>query len=340
LIFDEKKLKYADPPLLNRFEKQRMTIDDILNKDEKELVKQLEEWTRQMSTIAGSTTEQPQHKFTRKDLFIGFNEKETLQSLIIDIKKKEPNIGEMEILQKCKEKLVAIATPDGMVRIDKSPLDFEEIQYWKNVYFQVQHHNDIADYFQDLLHKRNINVNRDGHLTIINTYSNINTDVVSCLKGITKCFVLKLSTFKTESQFQKQVNKFWFESNYELLILQCDITTVNAECIKLAKFIIEQSQNEYLQKERNNVKHACIVHHLHRENNENITLFNFMSGWKQITIEALTKQERLLSVLLKHNLCNIIETTYLFEDILKQELLWCLLCMKYPNNVKSVDHVK
>jgi len=192
-----------------------------------------------------------------------------------------------------------------------------------------------------LLHKRNINVNRDGHLTIINTYSNINTDVVSCLKGITKCFVLKLSTFKTESQFQKQVNKFWFESNYELLILQCDITTVNAECIKLAKFIIEQHRNEYLQKARKkNSKHACIIHHLHRENNANITLFNFMSGWKQITIESLTKQGRPLSVLLKHNLCDIIKSIYPFEDILKQELLWCLLCMKYPNNVKSVIHVK
>ena len=45
LVLDEKKLKDADPPLLNRFEKQRMTINDILSKDEKELVKQLEEWT-------------------------------------------------------------------------------------------------------------------------------------------------------------------------------------------------------------------------------------------------------------------------------------------------------
>ncbi|PKB94042.1 hypothetical protein RhiirA5_507749, partial [Rhizophagus irregularis] len=68
--------------------------------------------------------------------------------------------------------------------------------------------------------------------------------------------------------------------------------------------------------------------------------FNFMCGWKQITIETLAKQERPLSVLLEGNLCDIIETTYPFEDILKQEMLWCLLCMKYPNNVKSVNHVK
>ena len=38
-----------------------------------------------MSTIAGSTT---RHDFTIKDLFIGFNEEEKLQILIIDNKKK------------------------------------------------------------------------------------------------------------------------------------------------------------------------------------------------------------------------------------------------------------
>ncbi|RIA83302.1 hypothetical protein C1645_834051 [Glomus cerebriforme] len=348
LVLDEKKLKDADPPLLNRFEKQMMALDDILNKDQKELVNKLKEWTRQMSTIAGTSIFQSQNRFTQKDLFIGFNEEETLQSLVIDIKKKYPNMGEEEMFEKCKEALIAIATSDGMVRIDKSPLEFEEIQQCKHIYFQVQHHNDIADYFHDLLLSGNdVSANPDGHLIIVNTFSNINTNIKACLKNvIAKCYVLKLSIFKTESQFQKQMKQFWLDSDNELLILQCDVTTVNAECIKLAKFIIEQFRNDYLRKVRENnsmktkVKHACIVLHIHRETSANLTSFNFMCGWKQITIETLAQQERPLSVLLEGNLCDIIENIYPFEDILKQEILWCLLCMKYPNNVKSVNHVK
>ncbi|CAB4416885.1 unnamed protein product [Rhizophagus irregularis] len=341
LVLDEKKLKDADPPLLNRFEKQVMTLDDILSRQQKELVTQLVEWTKQMSTVTGTNRD----RFTQKDLFIGFCEEETLQSLVIDTINKHPNIGESELLEICKETLIAIATSDGMVRIDKSPLEFEEIQHYKNIYFQVQHHNDIADYFQDLLHEQNANTNPDGHLIIVNTFSNINTNIKACLKNvITKCFVLKLSTFKTENQFQKQMKKFWLGSDYELLILQCDTTTVNSECIKLAKFIIEQSRNEYLLKVKENNaiknKHACIILHLRRETSANLMSFNFMCGWKQITIETLAKQEKPLSVLLEGNLCDLIETTYPFEDILKQETLWCLLCMKYPNNVKSVNHVK
>ncbi|CAI2175317.1 7490_t:CDS:2, partial [Funneliformis geosporum] len=175
LVLDEKKLKNADPPLLNRFEKQRMSINDILNKGEKELFNQLQEWTWQMSTIAGTAGT----KFTINDLFIGFNKEETLQSLIIDIKKKDPMMRDRDILKKCKENLIAIATPDGMVRIERSTLEFEEIQHWKNVYFQVQHHNGIADYFQDLLQGKTVKVNQDGHLVIINTISNINTDCPS-----------------------------------------------------------------------------------------------------------------------------------------------------------------
>src|SRR4051812_28651553 len=308
-----------------------MALNDILSKGEKELVKQLEEWTLQMSTVAGN-------KFAPNDLFIGFNEEETLQSLVVDIKKK---IEEKDIFEKCKETLIAIATSDGMVRIDKSHLDSEEIQHYKHIYFKVQHHNDIADYFRDLFHEQN----QGGHLVIINTFSNINTNIKNCLRNvITKCFILKLSIFKTESQFQKQVKQFWLDSDNDLLILQCDITTVNAECIKLAKFIIEQFRDEYLRRERGNntikIKHACIILHIHRETNANVTSFNFMCGWKQITIETLTQQERPLSVLLEGNLCDIIETIYPFENILKQEILWCLLCMKYPNNVKSVNHVK
>src|ERR1043165_3346814 len=62
--------------LLNRFEKQRMAINDILSENEKGLVNRLREWTRQMSTIAGSTT---------RHNFIEFDEEETLQSLILDI---------------------------------------------------------------------------------------------------------------------------------------------------------------------------------------------------------------------------------------------------------------
>ncbi|CAG8754924.1 2170_t:CDS:2, partial [Dentiscutata heterogama] len=198
LVLDEKKLRHADPPLLNRFEKQKMTINDTLTKHEDELVQQLSNWAKQMVTIFGKNTFDPKTKFSQKDLFIGFDPDETLQSLVIDVKKSNPYSSDDAILEQCKENLIAIASSDGIIRAEKSILDPEEVAYWKNVYFKKQHHDHLADQIQALLD------NTDEFLVIINTFSNINTDVKACLQETIDCQVDKLSTFKTESQLQNR----------------------------------------------------------------------------------------------------------------------------------------
>jgi len=43
---DEKNLASADPPLLNRFEKQKMSINETLNDRQKLLVENLGDWAR------------------------------------------------------------------------------------------------------------------------------------------------------------------------------------------------------------------------------------------------------------------------------------------------------
>ncbi|CAG8839877.1 9548_t:CDS:1, partial [Racocetra persica] len=49
-------------------------------------------------------------------------------------------------------------------------------------------------------------------------------------------------------QRQKRIKQFWEESDKQMLIFQCNATAVNTEYIKLAKLIVEQSQNEFLRK--------------------------------------------------------------------------------------------
>ncbi|CAG8500146.1 9201_t:CDS:10 [Diversispora eburnea] len=338
LVMDEAKLPYADPPLLNRFEKQKMTMNDILTTDERNLVDELYKWAEQMATYPTQNMFTPSHKkFTLNDLFIGFNHDETVQSLVIDVKKNYPHLDDEGIIDKCKEYLILIATSDGMVRAEKS-LEIEEIQRWKDVYFNEQKHDNLADYFKDLLKSED-----EGVQVIVNTFSNINTDIRACLKGVLPCFIIKLSTFKTEAEFSTQINQFWFNSSkHEMVVLQCDITTVNSECIKLAKFIIEQSRHEYYTKRHEEgfiEKHACIILHMHRDQ-KSFMGFNFICGWNQITIEALAEQPKPLSRLLSGDLGEIIENIYPFEEILDQELLWCLSCIKYPSTISSLNHVK
>ncbi|CAG8799606.1 17027_t:CDS:2, partial [Racocetra fulgida] len=142
LVLDEQKVDYSDPPLLNRFEKQRMSISDIIDYDMKKLVNELIVWSEQISTLS-NTEGEAASKFNENDIFIGFNKEETLQSLVI-YNSNDPELGdEKAILDKCKELLIGIALPDGIVRSKKSMLANEEIDYWYNLYFQ-QNHESLA----------------------------------------------------------------------------------------------------------------------------------------------------------------------------------------------------
>ncbi|PKY15764.1 hypothetical protein RhiirB3_428014 [Rhizophagus irregularis] len=342
LVMDEKNLASVESSFLSRFEKQTMSINDILNDRQKSLVESLKDWSKRMTTYVGANpVTKLLNKFTHKDLFIGFDKDETLQSLVIDITKNNPEAENSEILENCKECLVAIASSDGIIRAEQSVLGRDEADRWKHLYYYKQNHDSIYDYFSTLFNQERLLTDSERHLVIVNTFSSIFTDVKCCLQGLVTCQVDTLSAFKTEAQFSNWVKHFWLKSTDNMLILQCDVTTVNTRCIKLAKFIIEQFRNEYMAKEdhmeqEKPMKHACIILHIHR--NRELTLsFNFMCGWKQITIETLPRYD---TSLLDKSLCDIINCTYPFEKILQEELLWCLSCMKYPSNDISDNHVK
>ncbi|CAG8481554.1 7050_t:CDS:10 [Ambispora leptoticha] len=349
LAMDENKLEHIDPPLLNRFEKQRLTINDILSEHHKELCEILDEWVRRISTLQGATVQRASKEFTEKDIFIGFDKEETIQSLVFDQCKKEEKDGDDDlILKRCKERLIAIASSDGIVRARQSILSMQkpkEVTELSNSYFNNGLHDDIESCLRLLLGDKNDRASREGQLVIINTFSNINTDIKACLNTLVTCQVDKLSTFKTESQLQDRIKHFWLDSDDELLVIQCDLSTVNSGCIKLSKFIIEQIRTKYLEKKRKmniNIptKHACIILHIHREQSVASAMFDFMCGWNQITVGTLTSQEKDLPVLLGGTIRDIMDSALPFEEILRQELLWCLLCIKYPSSVESVDHIK
>src|SRR5436853_7842859 len=178
-----------------------MSINDIINYRQQSLVDNLADWARRVSTLVGvNQVTQLRNKFTLKDLFIGFDKDESIPSLVIDITKNNPDADDENILEKCKECLIATASSDGIVRAERSALEQDEVNRWKFVYFNQQHHDSLYDYFSE----QKLLADSNGHLVIINKFSNINTDVKSCLQELASCQVDKLSTFKTEAQLSNR----------------------------------------------------------------------------------------------------------------------------------------
>ncbi|UZO24840.1 uncharacterized protein OCT59_017134 [Rhizophagus irregularis] len=358
LVMDEMDLPLAGPPLLNRFEKQKVSIDDILNERQMLIVKDLFNWINQMLTSFESNSDiQTHNKFTEKELFIGFDDDETLQSLVINIIKNNPEVKDEVILEKCKECLIAIASPDGVLRAELSTIERDEFNKWKRVYFHQQYHDSLYDYFNALLNQENENslANLKEHLTIVNTFSKININSKFCLQDLLGYQAYNLSIFRTESQFSNMVKNFFFESTDQILILQCDIKTINTKCIKLVKHIIEQYQNEFWAKNEqfktNNptkhIKYACLIFHIQQDYEPNSLLSNFICGWKRIFIESLEPPEIPLIDLLDKSLYEVINSklfdkivnsTMPFEKILQNELLWCLSCIEYQHSNEGYEN--
>ncbi|CAG8673435.1 15136_t:CDS:2, partial [Acaulospora morrowiae] len=344
LVLDESNLPITDPHLLSRFEKQKLSAEDILTEKQHELLKSLNTWTKQMVTIIEKNNFTVCHDFTLEDLFIGYDPEKTLQSLVISTMHQNEGATNEEILETCKESLISIASSDGIIRATKSVMRKEESLRWMRIYFsnefKNQHHDNLMNYFNGLLNSHM--VNSDPLLVVVTTFSNINTNIKGCLETVLRVQVETISTFRTEIQLQNRVKHFWLDSDDQMLVLQCEVAIMNSRCIKLAKFIVEQYRDEFLRirKVGTTSKHACIILHVHRGKKENFLSFGFMRGWKQVTIETLEPQGKHLLTILDESVTNIINTAYPFEDILKQELSWCLLCMKYPSDEDSINRLR
>jgi hypothetical protein len=77
VLVDEGKVNYSDPPFLNRFEKQLLRFDDIIDNEQKEVIQLVEEWVQEFSCIVGLS-------FSKHHAFLGLNPA-TIPSLVYQL---------------------------------------------------------------------------------------------------------------------------------------------------------------------------------------------------------------------------------------------------------------
>jgi hypothetical protein len=288
-----------------------------------------------MYTFGNDPTIQLHSKFA---LFFGFDKDESLHNLVLENTKDNHYTDHGEILMKCKERLISVLSSDGVLRIERSALERDEIIMLKNIYFHQQNHDNLCDYFESLFSVKN---STEGDLIIVNTFSDLNMDIMSCVGDPISCQIYKLSTFMTEEQLIERVKDFFLKSDDQILFIQCEYTIKNSRYIKLTKYIIEKIRNEFLINRRVHItKFVCIINHIRRDCEENL-ISNFIPGWKHITIESLEQLDIPLNKLLDKSLYDVLNSKIFrklivssmpFEKLLKDKLEWCFSCTKYPTS--------
>ena len=342
VLIDQGRVDFTDPPFLNRFEKQLLRFSDVLNGEQREIIKILKEWVRRISMIPDFKSH-----FHEEDMFIGFCD-DTLPSLVLK-NSRDPKLEGHEIVEECKRDLMMVASPDGVVRSLQSALaqtNLGEVKKLYNDYFQKPLHKGLRDYLRHSLECLELDCNGEdatkGMRLVIMTHSNIHVNVSQCLDGLVQCQTEKLSAFKSEKQLTKELERFWGSSD-SLLVLQCK-PELDASHVLLAKSIIEQHRETYIKrtidKNQRQVKHVCIVIHVQRESEANKAenqrwQFSFQSGWKQVTIDVLEDTVLPVTEFLDVSVMELLESKALsFEEVASEQLLWCFFCIKYPSSVQ------
>lgn len=339
VLMDQGRVDYTDPPFLNRFEKQLLRFSDVLDVKQRNIISNLDSWMTGISTIPNFESQ-----FHKEDMFVGFCD-DTLPSLVLKNSQDAELTGD-EILEKCKEDLMLVASPDGVVRSLKSSLaktNFEEVQTLYNNYFEKPLHNGLKEYLQHSLENLQSEPEQSEDTTsgmrlLIMTHSNIHVNISQCLEGLLQCQTEKLSAFKSEKHLTKQLERFWSSSD-SLLVLQCK-PELDATHMLLAKSIIEHQRQKYIKeaKEENQkqLKHVCIVVHVQRESEANEVQsqrwqFSFQSGWKQVTIDVLENPVLPITDCLDVSIMDLLETKALsFKNVASNQFLWCFTRIKYP----------
>ena len=345
VLVDYNKVDYADPPFLNRFEKQLLRFSDVLSGKQQQIITELQSWVSQMSSV-----EDLDEQFKESDMFMGFNE-DTLPSLVLlhSHNTEEPN--EM-IVNKCKDDLMWIATPDGVLRTQKCERlkeDSREVNMLANEYFEKSIHNGLASFITFVVNDQEFTYSCGGEVgskTIVMTYATVHTDIAQCLiHGTSTTHQLeRLGAYKSEKQLEERIHNFFFSSDKELLIFQCK-PELDGEHMLLARSIIEDKRNSYAKayKELNSTKqrkHVCILLHVRRGVKESMVhcRFNFLSGWKQVFLDALEIPSIAVNEMRNESIDNLLTSSiWSFQGFAKQCILWCFSCIKYTQNPRKEE---
>ena len=343
VLTDQPKVKFSDPPFLNRFEKQLLRFSDVLTDDQQIVITELRRWVQGMCTVEGLESH-----FKETDMFIGFHE-DTLPSLVLSHGHDTDGSLE-EVLKKCKDDLMWIASPDGVLRMQKCNLlkeDSKEVEELSKEYFKKPLHQGFASFMEHVVtnHQKSSFYASDeiGSKTVVMTFSNIHTNIRQCLGNGIRSQVERLSAYKSEKQLTERIGEFYNAPEKELLVLQCK-PDLDGTHLLLARSIIEEKRNSYKQcsPEAEGSKHVCIVVHVQRgEAADDVPWqFTFLCGWRQVFLDVLEVPPVPLNELFGKSIQKLLTSSvWSICTIAQNDLLWCFTCIKYTGSQRPLEAV-
>ncbi|XP_067665929.1 uncharacterized protein [Haliotis asinina] len=332
VLVEEQKVDLSDPPFLNRFEKQRLVMSDVLDPEAKKIAAQLQSWIEDISKVSGFESISP------TELLPIFSS-DLIPSLVHSEYKSTLDDSD-DFRNLCLQKIIKLCTPEGIIRAENSALMAKEKSLVKSIreqYFSLPIHDGLQTFLQHMLGSCSTGI----HMMVF-THSNIYVD----LPAVTQISTLhaqyeKLGSFKSEKQLSSSLQQFWSDSHHNWLFIQ--VSHVDQKHFFLLKSILELEQNRYLSTETSTgiIKHVVVIIHVDRTTQgSQVGLVNFLSGWDMAIVDCLEPQIIPLKDLLRGTLADMALRHLRKSGITFQNLFQAFACMRYTEKSRSIDSIK
>jgi len=330
VVVESSKAKDLDPPFTSRFEKQPASFACMLSINQRMTGRAVQLWVDSVTTMA--TTRRG--GFDVRDTFTGFSTN-ALESLLAVI----PEGPEAATI--CQQRLLMIASGDGIVRILASALAVEDrpsAERWCQAYFDDGGHANVAAYLR--LHASASISDGGVFKAVVSTFTSLHLfHAETHLPADLSCSRQRLGSFDTETALADTVRSFFQDDTTSLLLIECDALH-DQSSILLAKFLVDRESTEYLARNERGLGKIVIfltrVSRLAYIDDDPHLKWEvcYGSGWDYYHIDNLLMNDEewveLRGHLQSRSVLSIISRPGVFEDVVRSQLLSCFQRISYP----------
>ena len=274
IFISESEVEKADPPFLNRFEKYRLRIEDVLSENERILHLGLVKWIRLITVYDDDP------KRIRPELiFVNYN-LEYLYSLILRVRNNfeahKEEYDDEKIINICQRELIKTSTFDFPIAVHLNVHDEGIRRSLIETYYEIKSEN-FKDFCQRIL-----SCEEQVLKNVVYTYTQISDDISYPDKASIK--ELKLSSFKSEMEIVDEIKRY-FSSESHLLVIRLELAKENAHLLLIKHLLLNSLDASKHPKGR----HLMIIIHLQRFNAGNISVDTLFHNWESVMFDDLNK---------------------------------------------------
>ncbi|XP_032900200.1 E3 ubiquitin-protein ligase rnf213-alpha-like isoform X1 [Amblyraja radiata] len=258
IVIEDKDVVYKQfpIPLINRLEKHSLDMSTVLTLQQRGIAQRLEVWVGEfVSMNKGQDGTSESLTLNPSEVVIGFHA-DACASVLLQVldtahlSNDSTFEDQRAILKSAKCLLLNCATPDAVVRLERSKLGDHEIkEQWKE-YFVQQHHRSLSDYIHQHLSDAEARKHSFVEVTTFSrllTKSDINLLDKELGNVVAEFVLLSLHQFDTEYSFCKKIREAFQSLNTQarVLLIQMDTeeSSQSTELIASAKYCTMNEMN-------------------------------------------------------------------------------------------------